>query len=184
MAQWPATFWLWFAKFGLFDSSIYFDQGLLTNQIAGQGAIEVASLLTLAMVVAVAITVWLGVKAYRAGADSKALFAVMGLTATLDLIVFNKVGSPQFEGWLAVPIIAFVIFKQHGWRFATITGLVLAFLTNLIYPVFYLDLMGMGWTSIGLLTVRNLLLIGFLVWANIKLSGLSKSKPAEVAISR
>lgn len=179
-----ATIWLWASKLGVPDTYIYFDQVMLTNQIHGQNVELIASLMNPAMLVAFLITAWLAVRAYRAGVDRNSIFAATALTAVLDLIVFNKVGSPQFQGWLAVPIIAFIIFKQHGWRFAIITGLVLASLTNLIYPVFYLDLMGMGWTSIGLLTVRNLLLIGFLVWANIKLSGLSKSKPAEVAISR
>ena len=178
-----ATFWLWFAKFGLFDSSIYFDQGLLTNQIAGQGAFEVASLLTLAMAVAVAITVWLGVKAYRAGADSKALFAVMGLTATLDLIVFNKVGSPQFEGWLAVPIVAGILFGLRRWRFAVLGGLAIALLTYLVYPVAYMDLMGLGWTSIGLLTARNVALIVLLVWANLRLKQLGDQRPNDVALN-
>ncbi len=178
-----ATFWLWFAKFGLFESSIYFDQGLLTNQIAGQGAFEVASLLSLAMLVAIAITIWLGIKAYRAGAESKALFAVMGLTATLDLIVFNKVGSPQFEGWLAVPIISGILFGISRWHFATITGLTIALLTCLVYPVTYMDLMGLGWLSIGLLTARNALLVGLLVWANLRLKQLGDQRPNDVALN-
>jgi hypothetical protein len=178
-----ATIWLWFAKFGLFESSIYFDQGLLTNQIAGQGAFEVASLLSLAMVAAIAITVLLGVRAYRAGADSNAIFAVMGLTATLDLIVFNKVGSPQFEGWLAVPIMAGILFGLPRWRFATIGGLAIALLTFLVYPVAYMDLMGLGWLSIGLLTARNVGLIALLVWANLRLKQLSDQRPNDVALN-
>ncbi len=177
-----ATLWLWFAKLELFESSIYFDQGLLTNQIAGVGAPEVASLLTFAMVIAIGITIWLGAKAYRFGADSKTLFAVMGLTSTLDLIVFNKVGSPQFEGWLAVPIIAGILFEVTRWRIAVWLALVVALLTNLVYPVTYMDLMGLGWLSIGLLTARNVALVVFLVWANLRLKQLGDKRTHNVVL--
>lgn len=177
-----ATLWLWFAKFGLFESSIYFDQGLLTNQIAGVGALEVASILGAVMLVAVGMTVWLGIKAHRAGADAKTLFAVMGLTATLDLIVFNKVGSPQFEGWLAVSVIAGVLFGLPRWRFAVVSTLIIALLTYLVYPATYMDLMGLGWLSIGLLTARNLALIGLLIWANLRLKQLSNKRADYVAL--
>lgn len=178
-----ATAWLWFAKFGVLGSSIYFDQGLLTNQIAGVGALEIAALLSPVMVIAIAITVLLGWRAFKVGAEPRFLFAVMGLTATLDLIVFNKVGSPQFEGWLAVPIMAGVIFALPRWKFAIIAGLTIALLTNLVYPVTYMDLMGLGWLSIGLLTARNLALIAFLVWANLRLKQLGNQGPNNVTFN-
>ena len=169
-----ATIWLWLAKFNLADATIYFDKNLLTNQIAGLGALEVSSLMTPVMVVALAITAWLGIRGYRAGAPTNQLFAAIALTATLDLIVFNKVGSPQFEGWLAVPLIAGIIFNAPKWRTATIGGLAIAGLTNLVYPIFYLDLMGLGWLSLTTLTIRNLALIWLLIWANRYLAGLAK----------
>lgn len=175
-----ATLWLWLAKFGLADASIYFDQNLFTNQIAGIGALEVSSLMTLVMVVALAITAWLGIRAYRAGAPTQHLFGAIALTATLDLIVFNKVGSPQFEGWLAVPLIAGIIFAMPKWRTAVVAGLLIALLTNLVYPLFYMDLMGLGWLSLLTLTARNLTLIWLLVWANRYLGALAKPKRLEV----
>lgn len=175
-----ATLWLWFAKFGLADATIYFDQNLFTNQIAGLGALEVSALMTPVMAIAIAITAWLGIKAYRAGAPTQLLFAAIALTATLDLIVFNKVGSPQFEGWLAVPLIAGIIFAAPKWQPAVITGLFIALLTNLVYPVLYMDLMGLGWLSLLTLTARNLALIWLLIWANRYLGALSKPKKLEV----
>jgi hypothetical protein len=175
-----ANIWLWLAKFDLANASIYFDKNLLTNQVAGLGALEVSSLMTLVMVVALAITAWLGVKAYRAKAPMNHLFAAIALTATLDLIVFNKVGSPQFEGWLAVPLMAGILFQAPRWRAAVIGGLLIALLTNLVYPIFYIDLMGLGWLSLVTLTARNVALIWLLVWANMYLSGLSKPKTQEV----
>lgn len=175
-----ATIWLWLAKFDLANASIYFDKNLLTNQVAGLGALEVSALMTPVMVFALAITAWLGVRAYKAGAPTNQLFAAIALTATLDLIVFNKVGSPQFEGWLAVPLMAGIIFNAPKWATAALGGLLIALLTNLVYPLFYIDLMGLGWLSLVTLTARNLLLIWLLVWANRYLGALSKPMNREV----
>lgn len=171
-----ATIWLWLAKFNLADATIYFDKNLMTNQIAGLGALEVSWLMTPVMVGALAITAWLGVRAYKAGAPTNHVFAAIALTATLDLIVFNKVGSPQFEGWLAVPLMAGIIFNAPKWRTAAIGGLVIALLTNLVYPIFYIDLMGLGWLSLTTLTTRNIALIWLLIWANRYLGALAKPK--------
>ncbi len=167
-----ATFWLWDAKLGSSGSGIYFDQQLLTNQVSGPWVAEVSQLMTIAMAVALVITALLGWRAFKAGVDSNKLLAAVALTAVLDLIVFNKVGSPQFMGWLAVPIMAAIIFDLDGWKVPMISGLALAGVTFMIYPLYYLDLMGLGWLSIGLLTVRNIGLVLLLIWANRKLIAL------------
>jgi hypothetical protein len=168
-----ATFWIWAAKLGAAGTGIYFDNQLVTNQVSGVWVSEVAWLLGPVMVVALAITVFLGLRAYRAGADSKHLFVATFLTATLDLIVFNKVGSPQFELWIAVPLMAGVLFNLPNWKLPVSLGLAIALLTNLLYPIFYMDLMVLGWLGIAILTVRNALLVALLVWANLRLSKLA-----------
>lgn len=168
-----ATFWVWAAKFGAPGAGIYFDNLLVTNQVSGPLSSETAWLLGLVLPGALAITIFLGISAYRAGADSKHLFVATFLTATLDLIVFNKVGSPQFELWLAVPLMAGILFGLPKWRLPLVTGSAIALLTNLLYPIFYMDLMALGWLGIAILTLRNLLLIVLLVWANVRLTKLA-----------
>ena len=168
-----ATFWVWAAKFGAPGAGIYFDNLLVTNQVSGAFTAEVAWLLGPVMIFALAITVFLGIRAYRAGADTKHLFVATFLTATLDLIVFNKVGSPQFELWLAVPLVAGILFELPKWRLPVALGLSIALLTNLLYPIFYMDLMVLGWLGIAILTLRNALLVALLVWANLRLSKLA-----------
>ena len=155
-------------------AGIYFDTALVTNQVSGAFTAEVSMILGLVMLGALVITAWLSFNAYRAGADFKHHFAVTLLTGTLDLIVFNKVGSPQFEGWLAVPLMAGILFGLPKWRVPLIGGGVIALLTNLIYPIFYMDLMILGDLGVWLLTLRNAALIALLVWANLRLSGLAK----------
>ena len=171
-----ATFWVWAAHQHLPGAGIYFDNALVTNQVSGAGAAEIAGLLGFVMVGALLITALLAFKAYRAGADSKELFVVAALTATLDLIVFNKVGSPQFEGWLAVPLMAGTLLNLPKWRLPLLIGIAIAMLTNLIYPVFYMSLMVAGDLGVWLLTLRNASLVALLVWANLRLTKLGKAE--------
>lgn len=171
-----AMLWIWAAKLGAPDTGIYYDKEIITNQVYGPWVNEISFLMTPVMFFALGITVWLAVRAARSGVSPKTLLSIASFTGVLDLIVFNKVGSPQFMAWLAVPIIAMIIFGvDRLW--IPITGLLLvAVITNLIYPVFYIDLMGLGDLSVALLSVRNALLIALLVYANIRLGELSSKK--------
>jgi hypothetical protein len=103
------------------------------------------------------------------------------LTATLDLIVFNKVGSPQFVTWLAVPVILGVLFAAKNWRLPLFSVIVIALLTNLVYPVFYQDLLQLNPAALALVSFRNILYIALLIWANIQLSALAKPSTQKVA---
>jgi hypothetical protein len=175
--------WLWLAKLGISDSAIYFDEEIITNQISGAGSTFVANLMTPIMFFALAITAALGIRAFLAGAERNAIFAAVALTGVLDLIVFNKVGSPQFMAWLAVPVCAWIIFKLPRVKFLVGASLALALLTGMIYPVFYINFINLGDLGLTLVTVRNLLLIAVLVWANIQLSNLAK-KPIKNSAAR
>ena len=169
-----AMIWIWAAKLGAHDTGIYYDREIITNQVFGPMVDLFAQLMTPIMFAALGITVWLGYRAKKAGTPGNTVFAVMALTAVLDLIVFNKVGSPQFMAWLAVPMMALIIFEVPRLRIPLVGLLILAATTNLIYPVFYIDLMGLGDLSVGLLTIRNALLIAMLVYANLRLSELTR----------
>ena len=82
-----------------------------------------------------------------------------------------------------MPIVAGILFGLPRWRFAVLGGLAIALLTFLVYPVAYMDLMGLGWTSISLLTARNVALIVLLVWANLRLKQLGDQRPNDVALN-
>lgn len=168
-----ANIWMWGAKLGWGDSSVYFDSNIITFQVTGPFANTVASLMTLSLIVALAITAFLGWKATKAGAAPHEVFALVGMTAVLDLIVFNKVGSPQFHTWLAAPLIAGILLGVQRWRFPLYLGMVLAALTAWIYPYNYDAVVNLDGFALAVLTLRNLLLIAFLVWANVRLSALS-----------
>ena len=163
-----ATPWMWLAKFG--SANLFFDELVLTNQVSGVFVEELASVSNLILFGALAITVLLAIRAVSSGADRKEVFALAALTGVLDLIVFNKVGSPQFMLWVAVPLVALVYFKVKGARAALVMGAAILFLTQLVYPVFYIGLLGLETMPLVLLTLRNVLLVALLVWANIQLS--------------
>lgn len=175
-----ATFWLWAAKLGLGNSGIYYDKEIITNQVYGDLVEPVSALMTLVMFGALAITAWLGFKAFKANANQNQLFAAVAITGVLDLIVFNKVGSPQFMCWLVVPLLAWVYFGLSTPKWLLFCFGAVALLTNLVYPVFYIDLMALGYLSVSLLTVRNLLLVLLLIWANRQLVALGKGDSLEI----
>lgn len=168
-----ATPWMWLAKFG--SATIFFDDAVLTNQVSGLFVQELASLANFIMFFALGITFFLALKAVKSGRDRTQVFALASLTGVLDLIVFNKVGSPQFMMWLAVPLVALVYFEIKKIRFALVAGSAILFLTQLVYPVLYIDLLGLDSLALGLLTARNLLLVSLLIWANIQLSKKAES---------
>ena len=162
-----ATPWMWLAKFG--SASIFFDDSILTNQVSGPLVQELAAISNYLLFIALAITVLLAIRAVRAGRNRTQVFALTALTGVLDLIVFNKVGSPQFMIWLAVPLVALVFFGINKSKVALAMGSAILLLTQLVYPVFYIELLGLEIMPLVLLTVRNLLLVALLIWANTQL---------------
>ncbi len=162
-----ATPWMWLAKFG--SANIFFDDDILTNQVSGPLVQELAAVSNYLLVAALGITAFLAVRAVRAGRNRNQVFVLAALTGVLDLIVFNKVGSPQFMIWLAVPLVALVFFSTNKSKVALAMGAAILLLTQLVYPVFYIELLGLESMPLGLLTVRNLLLVALLVWANTQL---------------
>jgi hypothetical protein len=163
-----ATLWMWLAKFGL--AGIFFDEQVLTNQVSGVLVEEVASASNWLMLLALTITFLLALRAIRVGRNRKEVFALASLTGVLDLIVFNKVGSPQFMTWLAVALVAIIFFEVRSIKTPLVIGGTILLLTQLIYPVFYTELLGLETLPLWLLTIRNLLLVWLLIWANLRLS--------------
>lgn len=170
-----ASWWIWSGELGLANAGIYYDKLMLTFQVAGDGIPLVSSLMGNAMLIALAITAWLAWRAAKAGARFQAILPVAALTAVLDLIVFNKVGSPQFATWLAVPIVLGMLYRVENWRLPTFAVIGLGFMTYLIYPVIYDYILNAESWALGVLLLRNLGYIALLVWSNRELARLRTS---------
>jgi hypothetical protein len=154
---------------GLSNAGIYYDNLMMTFQVAGDGIPLISSLIGYAMFIALGITVWLSWRAALAGAKFQAILPIASLTAVLDLIVFNKVGSPQFATWLAVPIVLGILYGSANWKLPMFSVIALGVTTYLIYPVFYDYILDAQTWALVILLLRNLGYIALLVWANREL---------------
>lgn len=163
-----ATPWLWVAAGGEPGTRVYYDQGILTWQVLGEGTALAADLMTPLLALAVLIVAVLGLVAVRRGAQELELFPVLALALVMVLIIVNKVGSPQFATWIAVPIVLGLAWQRWGGMSFTVPavlGLVIAGLTQVIYPVLYINLLSLDTGMLVVLTVRNVLYVVLLGWA-------------------
>ncbi len=162
-----ATAWLWLAATGG-GATLYFDPAILTFQVAGPGTDAVAAIMTPLLVIAVAVLCALGAAASRRGVAPAELIPPLSLALVTALIVFNKVGSPQFIAWLAVPVILGLIVGSPGFRVVAGAVATTALLTQLIYPLFYDSLLALEPGMLLLLTARNALLLALFGWAVVR----------------
>lgn len=156
-----ATPFLWLAAAGAARIDYSFE--ILTFQITAPGVETVAAALTPLMAFCVLAVTGIGaVKAVR-GASFARLFPPLALTLVVLLIVTNKVGSPQFQTWLIAPVILWVVLDRVRARVPVVVVLALCLLTCLVYPLGYDALLRADALAVGVLTVRNALLLVLLV---------------------
>jgi hypothetical protein len=167
-----ATPWVWLGVVGASDAGIYYNHSMMTFEVFGPLVADVAFWATLVQFGALAITAALMFLAYRAKANFGEIVAWGSLTATLDLIVFNKVGSPQFISWLAVPILLGVLYRVPNWRLPSVLILAITLLTQLVYPYLYGSLLELEAVPASVLLLRNIGLIIALILANVMLTRL------------
>ena len=164
------TFWMWDAFATQSTRSIvYYDQAILTYQVVGPGAVTAAAVMTPLLAIVTAILLVVGFLAMRRGVPAAELLPPLTLAITTALILFNKVGSPQFVTWLAVPVVLGLTASATGrggsFRVPVVLTLVIAGLTQAIYPYLYSQLLGLDFTLLLVLTARNILYAVLLVWA-------------------
>ncbi|MGL4339651.1 MAG: glycosyltransferase 87 family protein [Rhodoglobus sp.] len=167
------TAWMWAAWAGTPGVSLYFDHEIITYQMRGPGVDVAAAVMTPLLGVVVLIIVLLGIRALRAGASGAQLAPSVALALVVALIAFNKVGSPQFVAWIAVPIIfGLTTAMEHGlsFRVPAVLGLIIAALTQLVYPYLYGYLALLHPLMLLVLTTRNVMVCVLLVWALVAIT--------------
>lgn len=165
--QLEATFstpWVWAAVLGLADSRIADNTAINSTEVYGPGVEVMASLMQPLLLVAVLAAAALLIRALRRGADRARLVYAGSLLLTIVLIVFNKVGSPQFMIWLAPVIMVGLLHDRVRWRIPALLTLGIAATTFVIYPLFYTPLIHANPIMAGVLTLRNVLLVILLGW--------------------
>lgn len=164
-----ATIFMWQALAGVPGAAVYYDQTILSYGVRGPGDAVAIALMSPLLAITILAIALLGLRAMRRGAAPGALFPPLALALTTAFIAVNKVGSPQYIAWLAVPIVLGLATHAagHGRSFRTpaILGLVIAALTQVIYPYLYIWLIYLNPLMVSALTVRNILEYVLLGWA-------------------
>lgn len=176
-----SAIWLWQAYARVPGSYAYYDQALSTWQVTGTGVGVAGGLMSVLMALSVLAIVLLAFLVLQRGARAESLLAPLALALVAALIAFNKVGSPQFMSWLAVPVILGLLTGGVvSFRTPAILVAVLGGLTQSFYPYLYGWLIGLHPVMLGLLTLRNALVFVLLGWAVAALWHLGVAARPEV----
>ncbi len=100
---------------------------------------------------------------------------------TLAMLVFNKVLSPQYIGWLAGPVVVAVALGLPGWDRPRRLVLAVAGATQVIFPWLYGQITYGGAGTTLVLAGRNAALVVLLVWSVKALVGRRPAEPERVA---
>ncbi|HEY0261089.1 MAG TPA: hypothetical protein VGC18_14695 [Lacisediminihabitans sp.] len=179
------TAWLWQAVAGVPNTFVYYDQSILTWQVRGPG-VEVASALMTPLLALVLLAILvIAILAVRNGVAAADLLPTLSLAFVTACIAINKVGSPQYMTWLAAPVILGLATsatrRRISFRVPAILVLVLAGLTQVVYPYLYGWLLSLNVLMLVVLSARNVLLFVLLGWAVVVLWRLSRA-PREDAV--
>ncbi|WP_228495628.1 hypothetical protein [Microbacterium sp. VKM Ac-2870] len=172
-----ATPWVWATVLGMPGAQIHQNYVLATREVAGPGATAAGVLVGYAMPVAFAVIVFLLWRARRRALQAGPLSLIGeqhlilrgAFALTSALIVFNKVGSPQYMLWLAPVVAAGLFIDRKAWTQVAIWLAVTCFLTTLVFPVLYLPLIDAHPFAAGVLLARNVLLVGLFGWSLVAL---------------
>lgn len=158
-----STPWLWAGAMRVPGTGVVYNADIVTFQVSGAGT-DVAAVLMTPLLVVVAFALagyawWL----VRGGVPRTALLPPLALALVLSFIVFNKVGSPQFQVWLVAPVVLWLLWdRRTAWRYA-VAVLLCATLTQFVYPIMYDRVVASSWDAVLVLTARNVVLVGLLV---------------------
>lgn len=166
--QLEATFstpWVWLSVLNIADSKIADNTAINSSEVYGPGTEVAAHLMQPLLIIAVVLGAALLIRSLRRGAERGELFYEGALMMTTVLIVFNKVGSPQFMIWLAPVIVAGLFYDWERWRTPAALLMGIAVVTFFIYPLFYTPLIHAHPIMAVVLTIRNILLVLLLAWS-------------------
>ena len=172
-----ATPFLWLAAFHEQGYAVYYDTVILTFQVMGDGTEFVAELSSVLLGIAFLGILGWGIWLHRKGSSPSHVLPAVALALTVVLIAFNKVGSPQYIGWLAAPVMAGLVMERKKFVAPAVVALVLAALTQAFYPYLYTGLLETKPLELSILTLRN---VGELVLLAVSASVLYEAKRREI----
>jgi hypothetical protein len=165
---------VWLGVFQVPGYGIYFAQDLLTFQVAGDGVDVASAASNVALALAVLAVLALGWLRLRRDTSAARLLAPLSLALVMCLIVFNKVGSPQFMTWIIAPVILGLIVERARFAPVAIVALAMAALTQVFYPFYYDLILELNPLLVVVMTARNVLEIAVLAMAVALLAGAKR----------
>jgi hypothetical protein len=158
---------------GLYTASItrFLDQQLITWEITGPGvltAVDVLGwLIPLSLVAAAALLWWrrarVGDGLWRDDRADAELLVRGSLLMVVVLLVFNKVGSPQYMTWLVPPVAVALALRLPRWRVTAWVVLGIALATQVEFPWMYDGIIAGRPVPTDVLALRNAALVALLV---------------------
>lgn len=150
------------------------NESLLCDEYVGDAVSIVARICDPLLVIgALAVSVLVLLALRRGRLHSSELLSLATFATTLVLIVFNKVGSPQFIIWTAAPLVlCFAIpasDRVFSWRFPLVVTLAFAAMTQVIYPYGYGSFILGSPVMVIVGAIRNGLIVVLLGWALVNL---------------
>jgi len=141
-------------------------------ELFGPGVSAALTMASALLVVAIACTIGLTIILLRRPGGARFAYLLAATAIIVAMIATNKTFSPQYLIWLAGPLGLMLAWAntplQH--RLATkvaVLGCVIAALTQLVFPLFYIGLLQNPATSTGItvvLVVRNVLMAILALW--------------------
>ncbi len=164
-----ATPWV-LAGLGSGPVRVVLNDAITTWEIAGPGTAATAAALGLVLPVALAaatgLLAWVRLRAGDA-LDTAGFLARGALLIAVVLILANKVGSPQFIGWLAGPVVVGLARPgaagARSWQTPAALVLVIAALTPWVFPLAYDGITAQLPVPSLVLVLRNVLLVALVV---------------------
>jgi len=182
----------WFSVARWWDPGIRieYNDEIFTYEVQGDAARTVADTLDWLLVAAVAALALLTLWAARRHPEKAYELVLLSAAALLvALIVFNKVGSPQFVAWIgptvAVALSAAPAGRSLRWWWPPALGMILvAYATYLVYPVAYGPFLGGETWIVVVEALRNLALVVLLAGATWRIVHLGAEPAARTHDSR
>ncbi|MDR2748473.1 MAG: hypothetical protein LBB10_01040 [Bifidobacteriaceae bacterium] len=166
--------------------NIIYNNTIYTNEIISPVCDFIAQILNYILVLATAIILFLVFRARKA--DETQLILSGGLAVILGLIVFNKVGSPQYFTAL-LPTLAYALSTEYKkqWKITCILGFFVALFTQMIFPGVYKYIINYDpyhYLGILCLAIRNCLVIALFIVVIYNLYKLGSKVPKDSKVSK
>ena len=174
--------WLWMSIAEHPGFSRFYGQALETWEVSGPGSSFAAKLMTPLMAIAVVGIMVLLWRARKRGAPAQDSLLIGSLALATSMVVFNKVGSPQYMLWLVPIVVVGIALNTREWRMPANLMMAISIMTTLVFPVFYMPLVNGSRYAAVLLTSRNALLVILLGWTIMRLVALGRPNTASATL--